>query len=120
MGTYTNLIVWQKAMDLSDRIDTLCRNFPKEEQHCLISQIKRCALSVALNIAEGKGYSSVKQTEHFFFIARGSLNETGAAIHKCLRMKYISKEEFVSLTALVNEIYRMLTALIKSESRPKS
>lgn len=72
---YTELEVWKKARAFASRIYLLTAKFPKEELYGLTSQIRRCAVSVPSNIAEGCGRNHVKETIHFLTIARGSLYE---------------------------------------------
>ena len=72
INTYRDLIVWQKSMDLVVEIYKLTKNFPKSEIYGLTSQMKRCAVSIPSNIAEGRRRGSRKDYRHFLIIAYGS------------------------------------------------
>ena len=72
---YRDLLVWQKAMDLVEEIYSLTEDFPDQEIFGLTQQIKRAAISIPSNIAEGQGQSSKKAFNRFLIIAQGSLNE---------------------------------------------
>jgi four helix bundle protein len=79
-GTYRDLKVWQTAMDLVGAVYRLTREFPKEETYGLTIQLRRAAVSIASNIAEGKGRSSDKELLHFLSNAKGSLFEVETQI----------------------------------------
>lgn len=72
---YRDLIVWQRAMDLVEAVYRLTRSFPKEEQYGLTIQMKRAAVSVPSNIAEGQGRGNGKEFSYFLRISYGSLRE---------------------------------------------
>ena len=72
---YKDLIVWQKAMDLSVEIYRLVKKLPKEELYCLSDQMRRSAISIPSNIAEGKSRTSQKEFSYFLSIAQGSRSE---------------------------------------------
>ncbi len=74
-GSLQNLVVWQKAMDLAKHTYQILREFPSEERYGLIDQIRRCAISVPSNIAEGYGRMSDNEFLRFLAIANGSLYE---------------------------------------------
>jgi four helix bundle protein len=73
--SFTDLLVWQKSRQLASKVYTLSGSFPKEEMFGLTSQMRRSAVSVPSNIAEGCGRQHPKDAIHFFYIARGSLYE---------------------------------------------
>lgn len=73
MRKHQELHVWQHAMDLVEQIYTLTKHFPSEERYGLTSQMRRCAISIPSNIAEGAARGSTKDFIRFLFIARGSL-----------------------------------------------
>lgn len=72
---YKDLLVWQKAMDLAELIYHITESFPDREMYCLTKQVRRAAVSVPSNIAEGQGRQSTGEFRHFLGIARGSLLE---------------------------------------------
>ena len=111
---YKELIVWQKSMDLVDKIYACADGFPRQEQFGLWSQLTRAAVSVPSNIAEGSGRVSAKDCVHFLSIARGSLYEIATQLEIAQRRKYIAVPEDV--TALIDEIARMLTHMLARRS----
>jgi len=110
MARFQELVVWQKSMDLVDRVYDLARQFPKEEQFGLWSQATRSAVSVPSNIAEGSGRSTRKESVHFLSIARGSLYEAHTQLLIAERRNYI--EIPVDVVSIIDEIGRMLTAML--------
>lgn len=91
-SSYFELDVWIKSRELVSFIYELTKNFPKEEQFVLISQIRRCAVSIPSNIAEGCGRQTPKDSVNFFYIARGSLYELETQLYLAFDQKYISQE----------------------------
>ncbi|MEM6782498.1 MAG: four helix bundle protein [Bacteroidota bacterium] len=111
---YTDLIVWQRAMDLVDEVYDLARAFPTDERFDLRSQVRRAAVSIPSNIAEGWGRASRKEYLHFLSIARGSLYEVETQMRIAARRQYIRQEEVTILLRHTTEIGKMLLALIRS------
>jgi len=111
---FEKLIVWQKAVDLSDKVDFLTKNFPKEEIYILTSQIKRAADSVSLNIAEGSTGQSNAEFNKFLGYALRSDVEVVGCLHLARRRKYIADTDFSELYALCEEILVMINALRNS------
>jgi len=114
MDSFHELAVWQKAMDLVERIYSLTKSFPSEEKYSLISQIQRSAVSIPSNIAEGWGRSSTLEYLHFLKIARGSLYELETQIFIAERLKYITDTQTSDLVDKIEIIGKMLNNLIKS------
>jgi four helix bundle protein len=110
--TYSGLIVWQKALDLAVEVYELTRRFPNEERYGLTSQMRRCAVSVPSNIAEGKGRYSNKELIQFLYRARGSLLELETQLVISTRVGYIGQEECKRLHARSAELGRMLNGLV--------
>jgi four helix bundle protein len=92
LKSYSELIAWQKAMDLVQTIYETVRVFPKEEIYGLTSQLKRAAVSVPSNIAEGQGRKSAREFIHHLSIAYGSLMEVEAQILIAVRLEYLSQQ----------------------------
>ena len=115
MNDFRDLIVWQKSMELVKMVYHLSKGFPKEEVFALTSQIRRAAVSVPSNIAEGYGRSR-NDYLHFLRISRGSKNEVETQLQICLMLEYVKREELASAFALCEEIGRMLNSLITSLS----
>jgi four helix bundle protein len=111
---FEKLQVWQKALDLADKIDLLTKNFPKPEVYILTSQIKRAADSVSLNIAEGSTGQSNKEFIRFLRYALRSDIEVVGCLYLGKLRKYITEELFNELYKLCEEILLMINALIKS------
>jgi four helix bundle protein len=91
---FEKLIIWQKAMEYGEAIFQLSTNFPKEEIFNLTSQIRRAVDSVALNISEGAIGQSNPEFKRFISYSIRSLAEVVTCLHKALKRKYISDEEF--------------------------
>jgi four helix bundle protein len=111
---YKKLIVWQKADDLAYKIYKATKKFPKEELYGIISQLRRAALSVPLNLVEGTGRQGKGETRQFANIALGSLAETKYLLEFSLRMNYIKEKEYKQLNALCAEIGKLLWGFYKS------
>ena len=109
---YSDLIVWQKAMQLTDETYRLVRLLPREEQFSLSDQLRRSAISIPSNIAEGHGRQTVKDFKQFLSIALGSAFELETQIQICIRQQFFSEEEANSALQLTGEISRMLTKMI--------
>ena len=110
MAKYRELIVWQKSMDLVDRVYDFAAEFPAAEKFGLWSQATRAAVSIPSNIAEGSGRSSAKDCVHFLSIARGSLYELMTQLEIAERRGYGRVDE--GLKALANEVAKMLTRML--------
>jgi four helix bundle protein len=114
MNQFKNLLVWQKSLDLVIEVYKLTDDFPNKEQFGLTSQINRCAVSVASNIAEGAGRNSEKEFNNFLGIAVGSLCELETQLIIAQRLKYITEIELENLNLPIREIEKMIYALKKS------
>ena len=108
---YRDLRVWQRAMDLIIECYTCARGFPKSEAYGLTSQLKRAAVSVAANIAEGNGRASTGAYVRHLSIANGSLMELETHIRLARRLSYLLNEDEQKLLALSREVGRMLSVL---------
>ena len=114
--SYRDLKVWQRSMNLVLSIyATTCR-FPKEELYGLVSQMRRAAVSVPSNIAEGKGRSTDRDRAHFYVQARGSLLELETQILIAQQLNYMPRKEAEPLLQSSAEIGRMLNALVEAVS----
>jgi four helix bundle protein len=110
MATYKNLIVWQKSMQLVKEIYNLCKNFPQTEIYGLTSQIKRSAVSIPSNIAEGRGRGTKKEFIQFLQIALGSTYELQTQIEIAKMLNF--NGEYIKIENLLNEIEKMINSLI--------
>ena len=111
--TYRDLLVWQKSMVLVTQIYKTAKSFPKDETYGLVSQIRRCAVSIPSNIAEGYGRNSTNDYVRFLRIAMGSLYELQTQIEISLNLGYFSKTDFERLRESSREIERMLSSLVR-------
>ena len=94
---YTNLDVWVESRKLTNSIYDSTKNYPKEEIFGLTNQIRRAAVSVPSNIAEGCGRNTAKATIQFLFIARGSLYELETQLYLSYDQRYLNEKEFTEL-----------------------
>jgi four helix bundle protein len=113
MATYSfrDLIVWQRAMQLAEDVYECIRKLPKSELYSLSDQIKRCAVSVPSNIAEGQKRLNKQETIQFSGIALGSLAELQTQLILCQRIYRLDVKQLVDEC---DQIGKMLTALIRS------
>jgi four helix bundle protein len=113
-ASYRDLRVWQLAMELVISVYEKTRGFPKDETYGLTSQMRRAAVSIPSNIAEGKGRSSDRDRAHFFCHARGSLLELETQILIAQQLEYLPSSDGERLMANSAQLGRMLNALIQS------
>jgi four helix bundle protein len=112
--TYRDLKVWRRAMDLVVDVYRCTATFPKTEVYGLTSQMRRSAVSVPSNIAEGKGRFSRKELVQFLFRARGSLLELETQITIGQELGYLELEDGKRLINLVAEVGRMLNSMVNT------
>ncbi len=113
MQSYRELIVWQKSMDLVVKLYAIVKIFPASEQYALSSQIKRCAISIPSNIAEGYGRNHTNDYVRFLQISSGSLYEFQTQLEIAFRLQYIDEIQYNEINSLSQEIERMLASLIR-------
>ncbi len=113
MHNYQELTVWKRAVELSVKIYSLTNSFPSEEKFGLVSQIRRSAVSVASNIAEGAGRGTDKDFAHFLTISAGSSFEIETQLLIAQKIGFISLIEFQELSKIIDQIKKMLFALRK-------
>lgn len=109
---YEKLEIWQEAMELTAIIYRATKNFPKEEQFGITSQLRRAILSVPLNIAEGQGRKNKADFRRFLLIAMGSLNEALTVLTVSQNLKIISDEELQKLRQRILILMKRMQALI--------
>jgi four helix bundle protein len=112
--SYQDLIAWQKAMDLVTKIYEVSHKFPREEIFALTSQLRRAAVSVPSNIAEGQGRSSRKEFLYSLGNAKGSLSEVETQVLIARNLGYIGDESVNCLLNLSAEVGRILNGLLAS------
>ena len=106
------LLVWQRAHSLVLKIYEVTNTFPKEEIWGLTSQIRRATVSVPSNIVEGKARGSRNDFKRFLLIARGSLEEVKYQSLLAKELKYMNDEQYEELTAMIDNVGRLLGGLI--------
>jgi four helix bundle protein len=114
MRDFSKIEAWQLADDLAVAVYGATREFPKEEIYGVTSQIRRAAVSVPANIAEGSGRESKKDYLHFLYIARGSLMETQYLIHLSGRLGYIDGTSLAEVKEHSRRVGRCLHGLISA------
>lgn len=121
VNSFQDLIVWQKAMALATDIYRVTRLLPKEELFGLTSQLRRAAVSIPSNIAEGQARNSPKEFLNFISIAKGSAAELTTQLDLCTRLGYLTDAQHAPVATLATEVARMLNALsarIKTKLSP--
>lgn len=113
MGTFRDLLIWQKSMVLVTEIYTLSNNFPKEEIYALTSQLRRSAISIPSNIAEGYGRNGNKDYLKFLNIAVASLFELQTQLEIAFNLKYINQLQFNKTHEDSREVERMISAFCR-------
>jgi four helix bundle protein len=111
---FRDLVVWQRSMQLAVTVYGLTGKFPQEERYGLTSQIRRSAVSVPSNIAEGQGRLNAGEFRQFLGIARGSNYELQTQLELAKALKLGSRELIEGAESLSHEVGRMLYALIES------
>lgn len=112
--SYRDLKVWQKAIELAEQVYSISKAFPREEQYGLTSQMRRCAVSVAANIAEGYGRDSDGSFVQFLRVSQGSVKELETLVIIGQRVGVVDHAAANSLLSAGDEIGRMLRALIST------
>ena len=110
-NSFRDLIVWQKAMELARQVYSLTRHLPKEERYGLSDQMRRAAVSIPSNIAEGQARDSRKEFLNFLSIAKGSNAELNTQLELCVTLAYLPANATAPVSALSVEVGRMLTTL---------
>jgi len=113
MRSYRDLIVWQKAMELVKRIYRLAGGFPAHERYGLADQMRRSAVSIPSNIAEGQARQHTAEFRQFLYVALGSLAELETQSLIAHDVGYLSAVELSDVEVFLSEIRRMLHGLIK-------
>ena len=113
-GTYEDLEAWRLAMDLVESVYRHTHKFPKHEVYGLTNQLRRAAVSVPSNIAEGKGRFSDRELSQFLHHARGSLYELQTQVKIACRLQYLDPEAACELESRAAQVDRLLNGLIRS------
>jgi four helix bundle protein len=113
INSYRDLFVWQRAMELVKELYILGKKMPQDELYSLTNQMKRAAISIPANIAEGHGRSGKKEYLHFLSIANGSRTELETELQICVRIGYLKEKDIEYAMSLSMEIAKMLKSLMK-------
>jgi four helix bundle protein len=114
INSYKDLLIWQKGVDIVANTYLLTQDFPKEEVYALTSQIKRAAVSIPSNIAEGYGRKSTQSYIHFVSISRGSLFELETQLYVAKKLNFIKNEAlFSEIMNQVSEETKMINSFLK-------
>ena len=113
MKDYKDLVSWQKSMQLAVEVYQLTKQLPKEEVYGLVSQLRRAAISISSNIAEGYGRESTMEYARFLKFARGSLYETETQLTLCEKLQYMTKTDTAHAFSLCSEIGKMLNTMLR-------
>lgn len=111
---YKDLTAWKKSMELVKEIYTLTKKLPKEETYGLSDQMRRAAVSIPSNIAEGNGRKTDNEYAHFLNIARGSECELETQLYICIMLNYLTEKETEEAFSLLAEVGRMLNKMLSN------
>ena len=111
--SYKDLLIWQKGIEITEKVYLITNNFPQNELFSLTNQIRRASVSISSNIAEGFGRNSTKSYMNFLIISRGSLYELETQLIIADRLNYISDNELLkSINDLLSEEGKMINSYI--------
>ena len=116
-GGFYTIAAWQKGDDLVVEIYEVTQKFPRHELYGLTSQLRRAAISVPANIAEGSGRRTIRDYIRFLYQARGSLTEVEYLVHIAHRLKYLTDEEFQQLRSSLRQTAGTLLGFIRFKER---
>ncbi|MBI2674026.1 MAG: four helix bundle protein [Candidatus Zambryskibacteria bacterium] len=119
INSYKDLLVWQKGIELSKQVYILTEGFPKEEVYGLTSQMRRAAVSISSNIAEGKSRGTRKDFVQFLRISNGSVAELQTQIEIAKQLPKTCIFSYREMENALSEITKMLSAMIRKLSLPK-
>ena len=117
--SHKDLLVWQKSIELAIKIHKLTENFPRSELFGITSQMRRAAISIPANIAEGSARGYRKEYLHFVSIAFGSVTELETHALIAEKLNFIKGEQLQDVQKLIEEIAKMVNALSKALSKEK-
>jgi len=109
--TFRDLIVWQEAYGLTLEIYRITKAFPKDELYGLTGQVRRAAISVTSNIAEGFGRAGAKEKDQFYAMAHGSLAEVESQLMVAVGIGYLVQEEYEKIELICDKTSRLLQGL---------
>jgi four helix bundle protein len=113
MRPHENLEVWKRSVDLVTRIYGVTKSFPSDERFGLTSQIRRAAVSIPANIAEGAARQSTKEFLQFISIAQGSSSELETELLIAVNLEYLTRADFEEVMIEIDSVARMMIGLAK-------
>ncbi len=113
---HRKLDVWQMAMDFVTQIYRATESFPREEKYSLTDQMRRAAVSIPSNIAEGAARQTKKEFVNYLHMAQGSLSELDTQLEVARRLQFLSENDWGKLDTVIQRIDKMLTGLIRHQS----
>ena len=113
---HKKLDVWQKGMEVAQMIYKLTNSFPSEEKIGLVSQMRRAAISIPSNVAEGAARQGKAEFRNFLSMAQGSLSELDTQLELSVLLGYLNAEKIKEISGLLIRVDKMLSALIRSLS----
>jgi four helix bundle protein len=114
MNKYKDLIIWKKSMELAKVVYTITDKFPSDERYGIVNQMRRAAVSIASNIAEGAGRESNKEFNYFLSVSNGSSYELQTQLIISADINLVNPEKLNKANELIDEIQKMNFALRKS------
>ena len=120
METHKDLRIWQQSIEMVTSIYLMTKAFPKDELFGLVSQMRRAAVSVPSNIAEGYARGTDREKLHFLRISSGSLSEVETQLILSLNLGYVIQETYDELSERVTSVWKQLNALISSVKKKLS
>jgi len=111
-GSFREMPVWQKAMDVAETLHSLTDALPKKEDYGFTSQIRRAALSISANIAEAYGRKHILDKINFYYHARGSLTEVQSHIEYGKRVGYLNNEDAEGLDSELTQLYHQINKIV--------
>ena len=117
---HKKLKLWEKVMTVIEEVYHLTDTYPKQESYGLSMQMRRAAVSIASNIAEGAARKGKQEKIQFYSVARGSLSELDAQLEISARLKYVTAVRYGKSQLKLDEVSRMLQGMINAYKEPKS
>jgi four helix bundle protein len=111
---HKELIAWQKAIELVEEVYKMTQTFPKEEMFGIISQMRRCSISIPSNIAEGHSRNSSGEFKQFLGIAKGSSAELETQLIRAQKLGYITNANLGEVNSLLVDVRKLISGLLRS------
>ena len=118
--SFRDMPIWQRAMEVAERVFKLTEGLPRKEDFGFTSQIRRSALSISANIAEAFGRNHTHDKINFYYVSRGSITETQSHLEYGQRVGYIKGEEALDLINALDKLYNDINKVILSLKRASS